>query len=76
MKDNEGFNAETMKYEDLVKSGIIDPAMVVRAAIENAASIAGMLLTTESLIADKPDDKSAMPAMPPGGGMDMGGMGM
>jgi len=76
MKNNEGFNADTMKYEDLVKAGIIDPAMVTRAAIENAASIAGMLLTTESLIADKPDDSPAMPGMPPGGGMDMGGMGM
>ena len=76
MKNNEGFNAETMKYEDLVKSGIVDPAMVTRAAIENAASIAGMLLTTESLIAEKPDEKGSMPAMPPGGGMDMGGMGM
>ncbi len=71
MKGNEGFNAETMKYEDLVKSGIVDPAMVTRAAVENAASIAGMLLTTESLIAEKPDDKKEMPQMPPGGGMGM-----
>lgn len=76
MKNHEGFNAETMVFEDLVKAGIVDPAMVTRAAVENAASIAGMLLTTESLIADKPDDKSSMPGMPPGGGMDMGGMGM
>jgi chaperonin GroEL len=72
-KGHEGFNAETMKYEDMVKAGIVDPAMVTRAAVENAASIAGMLLTTESLIADKPEDKKDMPAMPPGaGGMDMG----
>jgi len=73
-KANYGYNALTNKYEDLIKAGIVDPAMVTRAAVENAASIAGMLLTTESLIADKPDDKGA-PAMP--GGMDpgMGGMG-
>ena len=46
---------------------IVDPAMVTRAAVENAASIAGMLLTTESLIAEKPDDKGGSPGMPPGG---------
>jgi len=71
---NYGFNALTGEYEDLVKAGIVDPAMVTRAAVENAASIASMLLTTESLIAEKPEDKSAAPAMPPGGGM--GGMDM
>jgi chaperonin GroEL len=71
-KGHHGFNAETMVYEDLVKAGIVDPAMVTRAAVENAASIAGMLLTTESLVADKPEDKKDMPQMPPGGGMDMG----
>jgi len=65
-----GFNALTGVYEDLVKAGIVDPAMVTRAAVENAASIAGMLLTTESLIAEKPEEKGP-PAMPPGG---MGGM--
>ena len=72
MKEHFGFNAATEKYEDLVKSGIIDPTLVTRAALENAASIAGMLLTTETLIADKPDDDkgSAM------AGGDMGGMGM
>ncbi|HDS29871.1 MAG TPA: chaperonin GroEL [Firmicutes bacterium] len=69
-KPNWGFNALTGEYEDLVKAGIVDPAMVTRAAVENAASIAGMLLTTESLVAEKPDDKPA-PQMPPGG---MGGM--
>ncbi len=75
-KANYGYNALTNEYEDLVKAGIVDPAMVTRAAVENAASIAGMLLTTESLIADKPDEGGA-PAMPGGGGMpDMGGMGM
>jgi len=68
MKGHMGFNAETMKYEDLVKSGIVDPAMVTRAAVENAASIAGMLLTTESLIAEKPEERKEMPHMPPGGG--------
>ena len=72
MKGNEGFNAQTEKYEDLVKAGIIDPALVTRAALENAASIAGMLLTTETLIADKPEVEKA-PQMPPGGG-GMGGM--
>ncbi len=70
-KTNFGFNALTGEYEDLVKAGIVDPAMVTRATVENAASIAGMLLTTESLVADKPEEKGAGPAMPPGG---MGGM--
>jgi len=70
-KANHGFNALTGEYEDLIKAGIVDPAMVTRAAVENAASIAGMLLTTESLVAEKPEDKPAAPAMPPGG-MDMG----
>jgi chaperonin GroEL len=70
-KANFGFNALTGEYEDMIKAGIVDPAMVTRAAVENAASIAGMLLTTESLIADKPE-KDKGPAMPPGGGM--GGM--
>jgi chaperonin GroEL len=69
MKDHWGFNALTEKYEDLVKSGIIDPALVTRAALENAASIAGMLLTTETLIADKPEPEKASPQMPHGGGM-------
>ncbi len=71
-KANFGFNALTGEYEDMIKAGIVDPAMVTRAAVENAASIAGMLLTTEGLIAEKPEDKPAGPAMPPGGGMDMG----
>ncbi|UCC79388.1 MAG: chaperonin GroEL [Candidatus Zixiibacteriota bacterium] len=72
---NYGFNAETMEYGDLVKMGVIDPTKVSRTALENAASIAALLLTTEALIADKPEkDKPAMPAMPPGGMGDMGGM--
>ena len=71
---NNGLNAETGVMEDLVKAGVIDPAKVTRAALQNAASIAGLLLTTEVLIADKPEEGGGMPAMPGGGGMD--GMGM
>ena len=70
-----GFNAATEEYEDLMKAGIIDPTKVVRTALQNAASIAGLMLTTEAMVADKPEEKSAMPPMPPGGGMGgMGGM--
>jgi chaperonin GroEL len=74
---NVGLNAATGQYEDLVKAGVIDPAKVTRAALQNAASIAGLLLTTEALVADKPEEPGAAgPAMPPGGGMGgMGGMG-
>ena len=57
-----------------MKAGVIDPAKVTRAALQNAASIAGLLLTTEAVVADKPEPASAAPAMPPGGG-GMGGMG-
>ena len=65
-----GFNAQEGKYEDLVKAGIIDPAKVVRTALQDAASIAGLLITTEAMVAEKPEPKEA------GGGMpDMGGMG-
>ncbi|MDA0745402.1 MAG: chaperonin GroEL [bacterium] len=63
-----GFNADTEKYEDLVKVGIVDPTKVTRTALENAASIAGLLLTTEVVIADIPEEEKAPPA-PPGGGM-------
>ena len=64
-----GFNAETEKYEDLITAGVIDPTKVVRIALENAASIASLLVTTECLIADKPEEKkAAAPGMPPGGG--------
>ncbi len=66
-----GFNAAREEYEDLLKGGIIDPTKVVRTALLNAASVAGLLLTTEAMVAEKPDEKSAAPAMPPGG---MGGM--
>ena len=71
-----GLNAATGELVDLIKAGVIDPAKVTRAALQNAASIAALLLTTEALIADKPEDTPAMPAMPGGGGMGgMGGMG-
>ncbi|MEC9202477.1 MAG: chaperonin GroEL [Actinomycetota bacterium] len=70
---NIGLNAVTGELEDLVEAGVIDPAMVTRAALQNAASIAGLLLTTEALVSDKPEPAGAMPG---GGGMDpMGGMG-
>jgi chaperonin GroEL len=67
-----GYNVMTEAYEDMLKAGIIDPAKVTRSAVQNAASIAAMILTTEALIVDIPEPPSAMPA---GGGMgDMGGM--
>ena len=74
MKDSEGFNALTDTYEDLVKAGVIDPAKVVRSALQNSSSIASLLLTTEALICDIPEDKkdAAGGGMPGGGGM--GGM--
>ena len=68
-----GYNARENKYEDLVSVGIIDPTKVTRNALQNAASIAGLMLTTETLIADLPKEDAAAPAMPAGG---MGGMGM
>jgi chaperonin GroEL len=68
-----GFNAETMKWADMVKDGIIDPVKVTRSALQNAASIAGLLLTTECTMTDVPEKEQPMPAAPPGGGM--GGMG-
>lgn len=70
-KGDYGFNARTEEYQNLFKAGVIDPTKVSRIALENAASIAGMLLTTECVIADKPEPKSAAPAMPHGGGMGM-----
>ena len=72
MQSDEGFNAATDTYEDLVKAGVIDPAKVVRNALQNASSIASLLLTTEALISEIPEEKKDAPAMPPGGGM--GGM--
>ena len=73
MKQDEGFNAATDTYEDLVKAGVIDPAKVVRNALQNASSIASLLLTTEALISEIPEEKKDGPAMPHGGG-GMGGM--
>jgi chaperonin GroEL len=73
--DNYGFNAQTEEYEDLVKAGVIDPAKVTRTALQNAASIAGLMLTTEAMVSEIPEeDKAPMP----GGGMGGmgGGMGM
>ncbi|UCF38613.1 MAG: chaperonin GroEL, partial [Acidobacteriota bacterium] len=69
---NYGFNADTEVFGDLVKDGVIDPTMVTRTAIQNAASIASLLLTTEALVTELPEKEQ--PA-PPGGGHDMGGMG-
>ena len=63
-----GYNAQTDQFEDLMQAGVIDPTKVARTALENAASIAGLLLTTEAVVVDKPEEKKSMP-MPPGGGM-------
>jgi chaperonin GroEL len=62
-----GFDAESNRYVDMVRAGIIDPTKVERVALQHAASIASLLLTTEALITDLPDEKTAMPAMPHGG---------
>ncbi|MBF1761644.1 MAG: chaperonin GroEL, partial [Veillonella sp.] len=67
-----GFNALTEEYEDMVSAGIVDPAKVTRSALQNAASIASLVLTTETIVADKVEENAAAPAMPPMGGM--GGM--
>ncbi|MCF6196922.1 MAG: chaperonin GroEL [Emcibacter sp.] len=74
---NFGFDAQKEEYTDLIAAGIIDPTKVVRTALQDAASVAGLLITTEAMVADIPEDKSAMPAMPDMGGMGggMGGMG-
>ena len=69
---NEGFNAQSEQYENLITAGVIDPTKVVRTALQNASSIASLLLTTEALIAEIPEEKTAAPA---GGAPDMGGMG-
>ncbi len=68
-----GFDAQTEEYVDMIAKGIVDPAKVVRTALQDAASIAGLLVTTEAMVAETPKDAPAMPAMPGGGGM--GGMG-
>ena len=69
---NQGYDAATGEYVDMVKSGILDPTKVARSALQNAVSIAGLMITTEAMIADEPQDAAAAPAM---GGGDMGGMG-
>jgi chaperonin GroEL len=63
---NWGYDAQTGEFKDLVKSGIVDPTKVVRTALQDAASVAGLLVTTEAMVAEKPEKKA--PAMPPGGG--------
>lgn len=73
--DSFGFNAQTETYEDLVKAGVIDPAKVTRTALQNAASIAGLMLTTEAMVSEIPEDDKGSPAMPGGMG-GMSGMGM
>jgi chaperonin GroEL len=73
--DSFGFNAQTEVYEDLVKAGVIDPAKVTRTALQNAASIAGLMLTTEAMVSELPEDDKGSPAMPGGMG-GMSGMGM
>jgi chaperonin GroEL len=72
--DSFGFNAQTEQFEDLVKAGVIDPAKVTRTALQNAASIAGLMLTTEAMVADIPEEDKGSPM--PGGMGGMGGMGM
>ncbi len=69
-----GFNARTEEYEKMTEAGVVDPTKVTRTALENAASVAGILLTTEAAITDVKEDKPDMPAMPPGGMGGMGGM--
>jgi len=61
-----GFNAATEEFEDLMRAGIVDPTKVVRSALQNASSVAGLLLTTEAMVAEKPEEKKGVPAMPPG----------
>src|SRR5215213_4740657 len=73
--ENVGFNAATEQFEDLVKAGVIDPAKVTRTALQNAASIAGLMLTTEAMVSELPDDDKGSPAMPGGMG-GMSGVGM
>jgi chaperonin GroEL len=69
-KGNYGFDAQNEEYTDMVKAGIIDPTKVVRTALQNASSVASLLLTTEAMVAERPKEKEKMPPMPPGGGME------
>ena len=74
-KGNYGYNAATGKYGDMIAMGILDPTKVTRFALQNAASVSGLLLTTEAMVAEAPKDDAAAPAMPDMGGMGgMGGM--
>jgi chaperonin GroEL len=73
-KGDYGFDARRERYGSMYEYGIVDPTKVARAAVENAASIASLLLTTEAVICDIPEDKPDMPPMPPGGMGGMGGM--
>jgi chaperonin GroEL len=68
-KSDFGYNAQTDKFEKLFQSGVIDPAKVVRVALENAASVAGMFLTTEAVVVEEKEEKPAMPPQGMGGGM-------
>jgi chaperonin GroEL len=74
-KDDYGFNAQTEKYENLIKAGVLDPTKVTRTALENAASVSALLITTEAVVFEKKEKEPPMPAMPGGGMGDMGGMG-
>ncbi len=74
-KDDFGFNAQTEKYENLIKAGVLDPTKVTRTALENAASVSSLLITTEAVVFEKKEKEPPMPAMPGGGMGDMGGMG-
>jgi chaperonin GroEL len=75
-KENEGYDAVSGTFTDMVKAGVIDPTKVVRSSLQNAASVAALLITTEAMVADKPEPKEAAPAAPDMGGMGgMGGMG-
>jgi chaperonin GroEL len=70
LEPGHGYDAQKGEYADLFATGVIDPAKVTRSALENAASVAGLLLTTETVITDLPEKERAMPGMPPGGGLD------
>ena len=73
-KKNFGFDAQKEEYVDMIEAGIIDPTKVTRFALQNAASVASLMLTTEVMISDIPEDDKKMPDMPPGGMGGMGGM--
>ncbi|MGM9891512.1 TCP-1/cpn60 chaperonin family protein, partial [Limosilactobacillus sp.] len=73
-KEGVGYNAADGKFEDMVDAGIVDPTMVTRSALQNAASVSALLLTTEAVVADKPDPKDGQAPAAPQGGAGMGGM--